>query len=79
MWRKLLNKHETPWMCDSSFRGALAQLARALALQAKGQGFESLTLHFNEFFDMLDRLSYVLNLVQGSGRLVWPRTQGFHP
>jgi hypothetical protein len=30
--------------------GGLAQLARALALQARGQGFESLILHQFDYF-----------------------------
>ena len=34
--------------------GGLAQLARASALQAEGQRFESVILHYKEIFDMLD-------------------------
>ena len=34
--------------------GGLAQLARASALQAEGQRFESVILHDKEIFDMLD-------------------------
>ena len=34
--------------------GGLAQLARASALQAEGQRFESVILHIKEIFDMLD-------------------------
>ena len=40
-------------------KGELAQLARAPALHAGGQGFESLILHKKKFIDILDKISKI--------------------
>ena len=43
------------WHCPS-FSGGLAQLARASALHAEGQRFESVILHLEEYNDMMEAL-----------------------
>lgn len=44
--RKIVDKHIFLWYYVQAFdRGGIAQLARAPALHAGGQGFESLILH----------------------------------
>ena len=41
------------------FFGGLAQLARAPALHAGGQRFESVILHITKFFDILELIEVV--------------------
>ena len=41
-------------MLSGIFEGGLAQLARAPALQAGGQRFESVILHYKEIIDILE-------------------------
>lgn len=45
--------------------GALAQLARAMALQAIGQGFESLMLHTShKFFNIITNKASICKLIR---------------